>query len=56
MPEQQNITNKEYQEINNVSDYTSLHDMKTLIDMNIFLRVGNKKKIEYVLVDFEYVG
>jgi len=43
------ITNKEYQEINNITDRTALRDLETLIQLNIIKRIGEKKGAYYEL-------
>jgi ATP-dependent DNA helicase RecG len=43
------LTNKEYQEINNITDRTALRDLETLIELNILKRIGEKKGTYYEL-------
>jgi ATP-dependent DNA helicase RecG len=45
------ITNSEYQEINKTTDQTALRDLKTLMEKNIFERVGDKKSAHYALIN-----
>lgn len=44
------LTNKEYQEINNITDRTALRDLEKLIELNIIKRIGKKKGTYYKLV------
>ncbi len=43
------ITNKDYQEINETSDRTALRDLENLIELNIFVKEGEKKGTLYKL-------
>lgn len=43
------ITNKEYQEINDTSDRTALRDLESLMELNIFIKEGEKKGTIYKL-------
>jgi ATP-dependent DNA helicase RecG len=43
------ITNKEYQDINETSDRTALRDLDYLTELNIFIKVGEKKGTFYKL-------
>jgi ATP-dependent DNA helicase RecG len=43
------ITNKEYQEINETSDRTALRDLENLIELNVFVKEGEKKGTNYKL-------
>ncbi len=43
------ITNKEYQEINETSDRTALRDLENLIELNMFIKEGEKKGTIYKL-------
>jgi len=43
------ITNKDYQEINETSDRTALRDLENLIELNIFMKEGEKKGTLYKL-------
>ena len=45
------ITNKEYQNINNISERTSLRDLEDMVKKNIFLKKGKKKGVYYALYD-----
>jgi ATP-dependent DNA helicase RecG len=41
------ITNREYQELNNVTEQTALRDIKSLIENNIFTKAGTNKDAKY---------
>jgi ATP-dependent DNA helicase RecG len=41
------ITNKEYQEINDVTDQTALRDIKILVENNVFIKAGTNKDARY---------
>jgi ATP-dependent DNA helicase RecG len=43
------ITNKEYQDINKTSDRTALRDLENLIELNVFVKEGEKKGTYYKL-------
>jgi ATP-dependent DNA helicase RecG len=43
------ITNKEYQEMNKTSDRTALRDLDNLIELNVFVKEGEKKGTAYKL-------
>ncbi len=43
------ITNKEYQEMNKTSDRTALRDLDNLIELNVFVKEGEKKGTTYKL-------
>ena len=43
------ISNKEYQEINETSDRTALRDLDNLIELNVFVKEGEKKGTTYKL-------
>ena len=43
------ISNKEYQEINKTSDRTALRDLDNLIELNVFVKEGEKKGTIYKL-------
>lgn len=43
------LTNKEYQEMNHITDRTALRDLETLIELNIIKRKGEKKGAYYEL-------
>lgn len=43
------ITNKEYQEINDVSDRTALRDFEDLVEKSILVKQGDKKGTVYIL-------
>jgi ATP-dependent DNA helicase RecG len=43
------VTNKEYQEINKTSERTALRDLENLIELNVFMKVGEKKGTHYKL-------
>lgn len=43
------ITNKEYQGLNKTSDRTALRDLENLVELNIFLKEGEKKGTYYKL-------
>jgi len=43
------ISNKEYQEMNNISDRTALRDLENLIVLNVFVKEGEKKGTTYKL-------
>ena len=46
------ISNKEYQELNNVSKRTSTLDLKDLVNKGVFRRIGRgKREMKYVLLD-----
>jgi len=43
------ISNKEYQEMNKISDRTALRDLDNLIELNVFVKEGEKKGTTYKL-------
>jgi ATP-dependent DNA helicase RecG len=43
------ISNKEYQEMNQTSDRTALRDLDNLIELNVFVKEGEKKGTTYKL-------
>ena len=43
------ISNKEYQEMNKTSDRTALRDLDNLIELNVFVKEGEKKGTTYKL-------
>nr|WP_298659371.1 ATP-binding protein [uncultured Flavobacterium sp.] len=43
------ISNKEYQEMNKTSDRTALRDLDSLIELNVFVKEGEKKGTTYKL-------
>ncbi len=43
------ITNKEYQEINQTTDRTALRDLELLMELDILIRIGEKKGAYYEL-------
>jgi predicted HTH transcriptional regulator len=43
------ITNKEYQDLNTISERTSARELEDLFSKEIFLRVGENKSTHYVL-------
>jgi ATP-dependent DNA helicase RecG len=45
------ITNSDYQEINNTSARTSVRDLDLLVNINIFNRQGERKKVFYELIN-----
>jgi ATP-dependent DNA helicase RecG len=45
------ITNKEYQELNRVSDRTALRDIDKLLEQKILKRIGFNKGSYYELVN-----
>ena len=45
------ITNREYQNINNTTGYTSSRDLASLVKMGVFDRSGKEKRdLKYVLI------
>jgi ATP-dependent DNA helicase RecG len=44
------ITNKEYQEINNISERTASRDLEELFQKTIFKRIGEGKSTHYILI------
>lgn len=45
--ERERITNKEYQEINNVTEQTALRDIKFLIENAVLIKTGTNKDAKY---------